>query len=257
MSQETAEMKIDDVQEKGVQENKETETAVKRKKIVFALPGDNFSSKFLIAWTATISKLWDMRNYEIMLSPGSGSYVSFVRMQTLGLDVLRGENQKPFGGQDFDVWITIDSDVIFTPDQVIQLIQSTDEHPVVAGMYRMADLTHFAFVKEWDTNYFKEHGTFKFSTPEEIENWKKETELKYFPVNYSGMGFMAVRKEVLDKMKYPYFDAEVQEIVKDDGTKLRDICSEDVAFSKNILKAGYQIVINTDIRVGHTKALII
>jgi len=30
----------------------------KLKKIIFALPGDNFSSKFLIAWTATISKLW-------------------------------------------------------------------------------------------------------------------------------------------------------------------------------------------------------
>jgi hypothetical protein len=230
---------------------------VKRKKIVFALPGDSFNSKFLISWTATISKLWDMRNYEIMLSPGTGSYVPFVRMQTLGLDVLRGENQKPFDGQDFDVWITIDSDIIFTPEQVVQLIESTNEHPVVAGMYRMSDLTHFAFVKDWDTNYFKEHGTFKFSTPEEIETWKKETELKYFPVNYTGMGFMAVKKEVFDKMKYPYFDAEIQQIVKADGTKLRDICSEDVAFSKNIHNAGYQIVINTDIRVGHCKPLII
>jgi hypothetical protein len=230
---------------------------VKRKKVVFALPGDSFNSKFLIAWTATISKLWDMRQYEIMLSPGTGSYVSFVRMQTLGLDVMRGENQKPFGGQDFDVWITIDSDIIFTPDQVVQLIESTEEHPVVAGMYRMSDLTHFAFVKDWDTNYFKENGVFKFSTPEEIETWKKETGLKYFPVNYTGMGFMAVKKEVLDKMKYPYFDADIQEIVKDDGTKLRDICSEDVAFSKNIHSTGYQIMINTDIRVGHCKPLII
>jgi hypothetical protein len=192
-----------------------------------------------------------------MLSPGTGSYVSFVRMQTLGLDVMRGENQKPFDGQDFDVWITIDSDIIFTPEQVVQLIESTNEHPVVAGMYRMSDLTHFAFVKDWDTNYFKENGTFKFSTPEEIETWKKETELKYFPVNYTGMGFLAVKKEVFYKMKYPYFDAEVQEIVKADGTKLRDICSEDVAFSKNIHNAGYQIVINTDIRVGHCKPLII
>ena len=249
-TQESVQMKIDNNQQSPPEQ-------MKRKKIVFALPGDSFSSKFLIAWTATISKLWDMHCYEIMLSPGSGSFVPFVRMQTLGLDVMRGENQKPFGGQDFDVWITIDSDIIFTPEQIVQLIESTDEHPVVAGMYRMADLSHFAFVKDWDTSYFKENGTFKFSTPEEIEKWKKETELKYLPVNYTGMGFMAVKKEVLDKMKYPYFDAEVQEIVKEDGTKLRDICSEDVAFSKNIYKAGYQIVVNTDIRVGHIKPLII
>lgn len=230
---------------------------VKRKRIVFALPGDSFSSKFLVSWTATISKLWDTRAYEIMISPATGSFVSFVRMQTLGLDVLRGEDQKPFNGQDFDVWITIDSDIVFTPEHIIQLIESTDDHPVVAGMYRMADLTHYAFVKDWDTNYFKENGTFKFSKPEEVEDWKKETELKYYPVSYTGMGFMAVRKEVFDKMKYPYFDSEIQEIVKDDGTKLRDICSEDVAFSKNIQKAGYQIVVNTELRVGHCKNLII
>ena len=47
------------------------------KKIVFALPGDNFSSKFLIAWTATISKLWETRRYDIMISPATGSYVPF------------------------------------------------------------------------------------------------------------------------------------------------------------------------------------
>lgn len=233
------------------------EQPIKRTKVVFALPGDTFNSKFLIAWTATISKLWDLRKYEIMLSPGTGSYVPFVRMQTLGLDVMRGENQKPFDGQDFDVWVTLDSDIIFTPDQIIQLIESTEEHPVVSGMYRMSDLTNFAFVKDWDTNYFMEKGTFKFSTPEEIETWKKETELKYLPVYYTGMGFMAVRKEVLDKMKYPYFDSHIQEFTKEDGTKIRDICSEDVAFAKNIKKAGYDIVVNTDIRVGHCKNLII
>lgn len=233
------------------------EETVKRTKVVFALPGDTFNSKFLIAWTATISRLWDMRKYEIMLSPGTGSYVPFVRMQTLGLDVMRGENQKPFDGQDFDIWVTLDSDVIFTPDQIISLLESTEEHPVVSGMYRMADLAHFAFVKERDTDYFLKNGTFKFSTPEDVETWKKETELKYLPVYYAGMGFMAVRREVLDKMKYPYFDSELEELVKEDGTKIRDICSEDVAFSKNVKKAGYDIVVNTDLRVGHCKNLII
>ena len=40
-------------------------------------------------------------------------------MQTLGLDVLRGVQQKPFNNLDFDVWVTIDSDVIFSPQQLI------------------------------------------------------------------------------------------------------------------------------------------
>jgi hypothetical protein len=227
------------------------------KKIVFALPGDNFSSKFLISWTATISKLWETRRYDIMISPATGSYVPFVRMTTLGLDVLRGEDQKPFNGQPFDIWITIDSDIIFTYEQVIKLIESTDEHPVVAGMYRMADLINYAFVKDWDETYFKEKGVFQFITPEDIEKWKKETEFKYFPVVYSGLGFMAIRKEVFDKIKYPYFDSEILTIKNQDGTVIRDICSEDVSLCKKITQSGYQIMVNTDIRVGHLKSLII
>jgi hypothetical protein len=227
------------------------------KKIVFALPGDNFSSKFLISWSATISKLWETRRYDIMISPATGSYVPFVRMTTLGLDVLRGENQKPFNGQHFDVWITIDSDIIFTCEQVIKLIESTDEHPVVAGMYRMADLVNYAFVKDWDETYFNEKWVFQFITPEDIEKWKNETNFKYFPVVYSGLGFMAIRKEVFDKIKYPYFDSEILTITNQDGTVIRDICSEDVSLCKKITREGYQIMINTDIRVGHLKSLII
>jgi len=232
-------------------------TPVNTKKIVFALPGDNFSSKFLISWTATLSKLWETRRYDIMISPATGSYVPFVRMTTLGLDVLRGSEQKPFDGQPFDIWITIDSDIIFTYEQVIQLIESTDSHPVVAGMYRMVDLVNYAFVKDWDETYFKEKGVFKFITPEDIEKWKKETEFKFFPVVYSGMGFMAIKKEVFDKLKYPYFDSEILTITKEDGTVIRDICSEDVSLCRKITQAGYQIMINTDIRVGHVKSLII
>ena len=227
------------------------------KKIVFALPGDNFSSKFLISWTATLGKLWETRKYDIMLSPATGSFVPFVRMATLGLDVLRGQEQKPFDGQPFDVWITIDSDIVFTFEQVEKLIESTDEHPVVAGMYRMSDLVNYAFVKDWDETYFKANGTFQFIKPEEVETWKKETDFKYYPVVYSGMGFMAVRKEVFDKIKYPYFDSEIATITTEDGKVIRDICSEDVSFCKKITQAGYQIMVNTDIRVGHIKPLII
>ena len=178
-------------------------------------------------------------------------------MQTLGLDVLRGINQKPFDNLDFDIWITIDSDIIFTPQQVLDLIESTEQHPVVSGMYRMANLTTYAIVKEWDTDYFAKNGTFEFLTPEYITNWKTETSLKYLPVHYTGLGFFAITRDVLRKMTYPYFNCELQEIITEDGKILRDMCSEDVAFCKNIHKIGVPIVVNTDIRVGHNKLIVI
>ena len=233
------------------------EPAEVKKKVVFGLPGDNFSSKFLLSWTATINALWENKKYDIVVSTGVSSYVTFARMQTLGLDVLRGIGQKPFDNMDFDVWVTIDSDIIFTPQQVIDLIEATDQHPVVSGMYRMSNLTSYTIVKDWDTEYFAKNGTFKFLTPEDVNNWKTETQLKYLPVHYTGLGFFAITKEVLRKMTYPYFHSELQEIITDDGKILRDVCSEDVAFCKNIIKLGVPIVINTDIRVGHNKLIVI
>lgn len=233
------------------------EQPIVKKKVIIGLPGDSFSSRFLLCWTNALANLWTSDKYEIVIAPGTGSFVSFVRMQTLGLDVKRGITQKPFNNSDYDVWVTIDSDIMFNPEHLISLIESTEKHPVVSGLYRMSDLTHFAVVKDWDQNYFVENGTFEFLTQEYIQKWKSETDMKFMPVNYTGMGFFACRKEVLDKLTYPYFDGELQEIVSSDGTVLRDMSSEDVNFCKNITKAGYDIVINTDIRVGHLKPLII
>jgi hypothetical protein len=228
-----------------------------KKKIIFAIPGDTFSSKFLLSWTATLNTLWESKKYDIVVSTGISSFVTFARMQTLGLDVLRGIGQKPFDNMDFDVWVSIDSDVIYTPQQVIDLIEATSIHPVVSGMYRMSNLTSYAIVKDWNTEYFAKNGKFEFLTPEDVEKWKKETSLKYLPVSYAGMGFFAVTREVLRKMTYPYFNCDLQEIITEDGKILRDLCSEDVAFCKNIQKLGYSIVIDTDIRVGHNKLIVI
>lgn len=228
-----------------------------KKKVIIALPGNEFSSLFLMSWTNALSKLWMNDKYDILIAPGSGSCIHFVRMQTLGLDVMRGAEQKPFNNSDYDVWITIDSDIIFSPENLIDIIESTDKHPVVSGMYRMADLENFAIVKDWDLNYFKEHGRFEYLKQDFVTKWKKETDLQFLPVSYAGLGFFACRKEVLDKMRYPYFDGEIEEMQVSDSIKIRDMSSEDVNFCKNIKRAGFEIVVNTDIRVGHMKPLVI
>ena len=234
-----------------------TQIQEKRKKIALAIPGDNFSSKFLISLTATLNNFRNSGKYDIIVITGVSSYVTFARMQTLGLDVLRGADQKPFNNSEFDYWITIDSDIIFTPDQVNSLIESLEIHPVVAGMYRMSNLTNYAIVKDSNLDYFFKKRAFEFLTPEYVEKWTKETSLKYMIVSYTGLGFFGMHSEVLKKMTYPYFNAELQEIIMKNGKIIRDICSEDVAFCKNIQKIGYQIVIDTSCIVGHYKNIII
>jgi hypothetical protein len=222
------------------------------KTIVVALPGREYSGTFLTNWSETLM-LMVQKGYKITMINEYSSFVSFSRMKTLGLDVLRGATQVPFGGQlDYDVWLTIDSDIVFTPHQVIELIEDVDKHPVVSGLYRMADLKHYAAVKEWDMEYFKKHGTFQFLNVDTLD-----TSEKYMKVAYNGMGFFACRKGIIENLKYPYFSYPLIEIETEDGKLLRDMCSEDVAFCKNLKDAGYHVIVNTSLRVGHEKTLVI
>jgi hypothetical protein len=222
------------------------------KKVVVALPGREYSGTFLTNWSETLM-LMVQKGYKITMINEYSSFVSFSRMKTLGLNVLRGATQVPFGGQlDYDVWLTIDSDIVFTPNQVIELIEDVDKYPVVSGLYRMADLKHYAAVKEWDIEYFKKHGTFQFLNVDTLD-----TSEKYMKVAYNGMGFFACRKGIIENLKYPYFSYPLIEIEAEDGKLLRDMCSEDVAFCKNLKDAGYHVIVNTSLRVGHEKTLVI
>jgi hypothetical protein len=250
----------------------------KKTRVIIGLPGDHFSQSFLISWTQALHVLISSNRYDIIISPGKSSFVSFARMQTLGLDVRRGKNQKPFNGENYDIFVSIDSDVVFSASQLIELIETTKLHPVVSGYYMMSNNKQFAVVKDWNKDYFAKNGTFQFLEPKETEEAikkfadeleerkaaaeaKKEvkplSEPDFMKVSYAGMGFFACRKEVLDDLSYPYFNRELQRIRGKDGLEMVDMCSEDVAFCKNIEDAGYDIMLNTRLRVGHEKAVIL
>lgn len=250
----------------------------KKKRVIIGLPGDRFSQAFLLSWTDTLVALLNTNRYTVVVSPGKSSFVSFARMQTLGLDVLRGKNQKPFNGMEYDVFVSIDSDVVFSPVQLIELIESTEIHPVVSGYYMMANNKNYAVVRDWNKTYFAEHGSFSFLEPKdteadikafaaELEERKRCVEAKeelkplstprFERVSYVGLGFFACRKEVLDALSYPYFNRELQRVRGKDGVELVDMCSEDVAFCKNVEDAGFDIMLNTRLRVGHEKSVVL
>lgn len=232
----------------------------KKTRVIIALPGNRFSNNFLISWTKTLDVLWK-KNYEVVVLNRYSSFVTFSRMQTLGLDVLRGPDQKPFDGKiDYDVWITIDSDMVFNPEDIIEIIENTNIHPVVSGLYLMADGVHFACVEDWDEKYFINNGRFKFLTPDDVNAYKEALapSVPFMKVAYNGMGIFACKKGVIESLKYPYFHRPIQEIIDDNGVVIaRDICSEDVGFCKNLIDAGHSIYVNCNVRVGHEKNFII
>jgi len=214
-------------------------------RVVFCLPGREYSREFLLAWSDLLMQATS-KGHQCMISQQYSSVVHFARAKCLGGDVLKGPEQKPFQGQvEYDVMMWIDSDVIFRPDDFFRLLESP--HDVTAGLYMMEDMTHLAAVKDWNEDFFKKDGAFKFLRPEDIQGAPE-----YIPVAYAGMGWMMIRKGVVEDIKYPWFWSPLETI-----GDLVDMNSEDVSFCKALTAAGHQVHIDTKLRVGHQKKVLL
>ena len=221
-------------------------------KVVFCMPGRQYSREFLLAWSDLLMQA-SSRGHQVMISQQYSSVVHFARAKCMGGDVLKGPDQKPFQGSvDYDVMMWIDSDIVFKPDDFFALLESP--HDVTAGMYMMEDLQHFATVKEWDEDFFAKNGTFKFMKPEDIVRVGEadSPSSSYLPVAYTGMGWMMIRKGVVETIKYPWFHSDLQTV-----GSLVDMNSEDVSFCRALQAAGHTIHVDTKVRVGHQKLMLI
>ena len=221
-------------------------------KVIFCMPGRSYSREFLLAWSDLLMQA-SSRGHQVMISQQYSSVVHFARAKCLGGDVLKGPDQKPFqGAVDYDVMMWIDSDIVFKPDDFFALLESP--HDVTAGMYMMEDLQHFATVKEWDEDFFAKNGTFKFMKPEDMVRVGEadSPSSSSLPVAYTGMGWMMIRKGVVETIKYPWFHSDLQTV-----GSLVDMNSEDVSFCRALQAAGHTIHVDTKVRVGHQKLMLI
>jgi hypothetical protein len=214
-------------------------------RIVFCMPGREYSREFLLAWSDLLMQA-TAKGHQCMISQQYSSVVHFARAKCLGGDVTKGADQKPFqGGVDYDAMMWIDSDIVFKPEDFFKILESP--HDVTAGLYMMDDLTHFAAVKDWDVDTFTKNGTFKFLRPDDVVGASQ-----YVKVAYAGMGWMLIRKGVVEDLKYPWFWSDLQKI-----GDLVDMNSEDVSFCRSLAAAGHPVYIDTQLRVGHQKKMII
>lgn len=210
--------------------------------IVFCIPGEEFSNRFLIGWSNLLSAL-PRFNMIPLLSNGVSSNVYYARSKCLGGDVLRGISQKPFNGQiDYDYLMWIDSDSVFTPEQFFQLFSHKKD--IVSGMYLMTDCIHFTTVEKCDDDFFMKNGTYQFMTREDVE---KKSEL--FEIDYTGMGFMLMKRGVMESLKYPWFRA-LDHVISAD---IEDFSSEDASLCFRLRDNGYKIYVDPAVRVGHEK----
>ena len=218
-------------------------------KIIFCLPGREFTNNFLVSWTNLITEL---PNHDIQWGLSQKYSVNryFVCNSCLGGDSLGGKNQKPFQGKvDYDYIMWIDSDQVFTPDHFLKLLKRAQDTKVdiLSGLYLMQGGTYFATVEDWNLDFFKKNGHFQFLTPKDIAGRKD-----IFPVSYTGFGWLLVKKGVFESLDYPWVQPTWLEI-----GDVKEMTTTDCAFMHRAAEKGFKTYIDPTIVVGHEKQMIL
>lgn len=227
-------------------------------KVIFCIPGNHFSNKFFISWTQTLLILG--HKYDIKISNQYSSQVNFARALCLGANVLNGPDQKPFnnGGIDYDIIVWLDSDMVFSPEMIDKLIQNGMQHKIYSGIYAMDGGKQLCCVEDWDEEYYKNNGCFKFLSCEDGDARVKNNH-RVVKCAYVGMGCMAIKKGVIEdeRFKYPWFFRNITEF-NNNGAIITDGTSEDVSFIRNLIDSGViqDIPVDLSLRFGHEKHIV-
>jgi len=220
--------------------------------VVFCLPGSPFSNKFLLGWTRIV-QYCATHQIQLIVSNRTDSNVYYVRNKCLGGNVQMGVKQNPFGGQlNYDYLMWIDSDQVFSVEDFEKLLAANKD--IVSGLYLMDGGTRYATVPKWDKDFYKKNGYFEFLTPDIVNKWIKENPNKLMNVEYTGFGWILVKKGVFESLEYPWFRPIWETFGEtENGQPIKEFASEDVGWCQTVLKKGFKIYIDPTIQVGHEK----
>jgi hypothetical protein len=230
-------------------------------KVVFCIPGREFTANFLQSWTKLCNALY-MNQIPFILSNCYSPVVYYARSACLKAHVLKGRNQKPFQGEiTYDYLMWIDSDIVWEPEHFFALLQRMEQNKnidVLGGTYLMADGYHTTIVDEWCEEYFSEHGSFKFLTMPEVKDKLKDPEVQknggIFECVYAGFGWLMIRQGIFEQIEYPFFKPQWHELK---NGSIRDFSSEDSTFFLEMREKGIKCYIDPNVNVGHEKMICI
>ena len=220
------------------------------KTVVFCLPGRGVSYTFLKNFVTLCFDLVQNKA-SIQISQDYSSMVNFARCKCLGANVLRGPDQLPWDGKlkyDYQLWI--DSDIVFNVEKFYQLVLMDEK--IASGWYCTEDGKTTSVAHWLDEDDFKGNGgVMNHETLDSIAKRKKP-----FTVDYAGFGWLLIKHGVFEdsQMTYPWFAPKMQ--IFESGA-VQDMCGEDVSFCLDAKEAGFRIMCDPRIRVGHEKTRVI
>lgn len=209
--------------------------------IKLCITGNNFSGIFLDCLLQTIL-FARQNNWQLQIHRAESNNIYYVMNDVLKGSFNKGEYQKIFDGEYYDYIVWIDSDIVWQPHQIKELIET--EGDIVTGIYVMTgNRNYFVCIEKIDVNDYIKDGRCKYLHRSEITNSIKE-------VDMGAMGFMKVEKGVFEKISYPWF--------YQDGLDIEyGLISPDIIFFNKAKEHGFKVWVNENIIVGHEKKIIL
>lgn len=195
-------------------------------KIIVAIPGSRFGRRTVHSICRALTHLQGL-GHSVAVATGESNNIYQVRNATLRWNGQR-EKQAPFGGIEYDRILWIDSDQVFTNDDVDRLLEW--DLPIVAGWYAL---------HRGEVSCFQRHGD--LVPVGEVGAGLVEVEMV-------GFGFLSMKQGVLESIEPPWFEP----LKTKDGFTM-----DDDGFAIKAQRAGWGIVVDQSIRVGHDKTLTI
>jgi len=206
-------------------------------KVVFCIPGNSFSNRFLKCWT-NLTKELHKRDIEYELLSQYIPNVYQVRSLLLGADKKFGQYQVPWQGKkDYDYIMWIDSDQVFEPNDFFKLLEHDKD--IVSGLYLRKPQGDTLDDIPIEFACFNEDGK-RLYTNEVNGELRK--------VWSNGMGWMLIKKGVFEKIEYPWFGPIIEGL---------GFHGEDVSFQLRAKDVGFDSNVDTSIIVGHEKEVVL
>ena len=206
-------------------------------KVVFCIPGNKFSNRFLKCWT-NLTKELHKRDIEYELLSQYIPNVYQVRSLLLGADKKFGQYQTPWlGKKDYDYIMWIDSDQVFEPNDFFKLLEHDKD--IVSGLYLRKPQGDTLNDVPIEFACFNENGKRLYTN---------EVNGELIKVWSNGMGWMLIKKGVFEKIEYPWFGPIIEGL---------GFHGEDVSFQIRAKDVGFDSHVDTSIIVGHEKEVIL
>ena len=212
------------------------------KKCTFLIPIGSGINGQLISQFLSLQSWCDKNNSSILIVNGKPHNFARNYLATGGKGFL---NPSP---PDSEWLFWIDSDIIFTIEQIEDMMSIDDSNKFCAGWYR-SNSSDQVMCGLWDLDFFNKNLRIPFIAGKWIEQKAIENPNRFIEVDFTGFGFVKMHRDVISNMNYPYFTLNIQKI-----GDYSDLSSEDVSFCLNCNdQTGIRPKIIPRLQVGHLK----